>query len=442
MATEEMFGPSLIAFSEANTCTETTSAQATLVDACDPLHGLFDALQQFLAQNNVMFVQNFTIDMAKSSDQDGCAGDVLTLNAQVLSLGGTGSIDHLSPANSQLVMDAAVSSTCGSLSDTTWNTYVATGDALATSEMTSHQSSPDVSMALAGGRDVSSHLDPFTWDSSEGHFALSVPTLTPIPVSTPDAHSDDGTYLPPRASIQVIRADYLTYLATELPRWTQTGLWGAKATAPQSTGNNNNSQFRDLERAYSAICMLDRRISDDTICKRRALIELHREYTRALWTRGDKTTTTTGAPRRVGRGHATPIIDRILRAAHGNWKSLDESQRKTLRARFHNSKRYGKRWMLLTEKLGRGILLLCSPKLAKMLVEIESIMLMRAKPGDYSFNSKFTLQLLDAVATQASSVDATRFILDSVCGLADNLCSGGVFTQREADQLLARLRAG
>ncbi|QLI71520.1 Aurovertin biosynthesis cluster transcription factor aurF [Metarhizium brunneum] len=49
-------------------------------------------------------------------------------------------------------------------------------------------------------------------------------------------------------------------------------------------------------------------------------------------------------------------------------KSLDESQRKTLRARFHNSKRYGKRWMhvLLTEKLGRGILLLCSPKLAKM----------------------------------------------------------------------------
>lgn len=60
------------------------------------------------------------------------------------------------------------------------------------------------------------------------------------------------------------------------------------------------------------------------------------------------------------------IIDRILRAAHGNWKSLDESQRKTLRARFHNSKRYGKRWMLLTEKLGRGILLLCSPKLAKI----------------------------------------------------------------------------
>lgn len=69
-------------------------------------------------------------------------------------------------------------------------------------------------------------------------------------------------------------------------------------------------------------------------------------------------------------------------------------------------------------------------------------MLMGAKPGDYSLNSKFTLQLLDAVATQASSVDATRFILDSVCGLADNLCSGGVFTQREADQLLARLRAG
>lgn len=69
-------------------------------------------------------------------------------------------------------------------------------------------------------------------------------------------------------------------------------------------------------------------------------------------------------------------------------------------------------------------------------------MLMGAKPGDYSLNSKFTLQLLDAVATQASSINATRFILDSIRRLADNLCSSGIFTQREANQLLARLRAG
>lgn len=41
-----------------------------------------------------------------------------------------------------------------------------------------------------------------------------------------------------------------------------------------------------------------------------------------------------------------------------------------LRSKFHDRKRFGKRWSLLTDALGIGVLLVCSSRIANMLYDL------------------------------------------------------------------------
>jgi hypothetical protein len=165
------------------------------------------------------------------------------------------------------------------------------------------------------------------------------------------------------ASKTILREDYHQYLEAELPRWISNGL--CKQPEPlRSTAAS--SGYRDLELAYSNVCQLDMRMGDDVIRSRMALIRLHLEYLRACES-GRAHRDTGRQPAGIGRGDASVVIDDILQGTHQGWSSLDDAGRSALRAKFHDRKRYGKRWSVLADALGPSILLLCSKRLAHMM---------------------------------------------------------------------------
>lgn len=160
------------------------------------------------------------------------------------------------------------------------------------------------------------------------------------------------------AAKSILRTDYVEYLEAELPRWAKGGLWD------HESGNDNqlvtaDPDYYDLQIAYSDVCQLHTWMEDDVIRSRMALIRLHLEYLRACesWQKRR-------VKGRIGRGDATCIIDHILQKAHPDWRTLSKAQCSTLRARFHERKRYGKRWAVLADELGKSILFLCSQKVA------------------------------------------------------------------------------
>lgn len=161
----------------------------------------------------------------------------------------------------------------------------------------------------------------------------------------------------------LLRTDYIKYLEAELPRWANGGLWSHKTsktkhpTTATTIATTSTPDFRDLQLVYSEVCKLHTRMEDDAIRSRIALIRLHLEYLKTLegWQkRHDKG--------RIGRGEATCIIDQILRLTHSNRATLSKAQCNVLRAQFHERKRYGKRWAVLVDRLGKSILFLCSAK--------------------------------------------------------------------------------
>lgn len=166
------------------------------------------------------------------------------------------------------------------------------------------------------------------------------------------------------ASQRILREDYMQFLEESLPRWERDGLWGPTERLLQPA--NPTSAFRELQLAYSSVCQLDVRMTDDDIRSRVALIRLHLEYTKAF--ERQKTTETT-----VGRGGASVIIDTTLESIHKDWATLDRKRKADLRAKFHDNKRYGKRWLLLSSGLGPSILLLCSQKVANMMLVISRL---------------------------------------------------------------------
>jgi hypothetical protein len=152
-----------------------------------------------------------------------------------------------------------------------------------------------------------------------------------------------------------IRPDLLEYLEEALPRWHKTGFWlQEQLPEPLTQGTGRAKLFN----AYSCICKLETRIEDDQIRCRMAVIMLHSAYEQACkeWRtyggQGDKG---------KGRGDASSVIDEILERLHDDWR---QSNRKVqLRSRFHDKKRYGKRWLILTKALGMSLLIACSPKI-------------------------------------------------------------------------------
>lgn len=184
-----------------------------------------------------------------------------------------------------------------------------------------------------------------------------------------------------------LREDYCSLLESELPRWAREGLWPTTsggllqhhsplerslASPPGTTTSTPSSSpdalspspcYSGLERAYQAVCQLDTRMSDDELRNRIALVQLHLEYTR-LYEGGRRQGGASTSSTR-GRGDASHVIDRILESTHRmQWSELAHRRRCALRAKFHDRKRYGKRWAQLADALGPGILLVCAPKLA------------------------------------------------------------------------------
>ena len=191
----------------------------------------------------------------------------------------------------------------------------------------------------------------------------------------PSSH-DASELMVESLSQTVLCEDFYSLLESELPRWTRKGLWHETShkftelssltttvAAEKGTPPPPPSSYSKLERAYLAVCQLNSRMGDDAVRNRIALIQLHLEYTEMhQGQRHSSANHRIGST--VGRGHASHAIDRILRNIHEGWKTLDARRRAELRAKFHDRKKYGKRWSQLANALGPGILLICSAKLA------------------------------------------------------------------------------
>ncbi|OCK77488.1 hypothetical protein K432DRAFT_304089 [Lepidopterella palustris CBS 459.81] len=155
-----------------------------------------------------------------------------------------------------------------------------------------------------------------------------------------------------------IRPDLLEFLKEALPRWKKNGLWLQEQLPEPLTRGTGREK---LLNAYSCICRLESRMGDDQIRNKMAVIMLHSAYEqackewRACGTQGRK---------RKGRGDASSVIDEILERLHDDWNQSDRKVQ--LRSRFHDKKRYGKRWLILTKALGMSLLIACSPKITSV----------------------------------------------------------------------------
>lgn len=216
-----------------------------------------------------------------------------------------------------------------------------------------------------------------------GRLNLQMPTpnsegltdsVSPTSFAFPRQGSIDASYTPSigrgeadptvlAASQNILREDYLTFLEMELPRWKRGGLWQDPQLfklPPRSSG------YKSLEIAYSQVCQLDARMCDDIIRNRVSLIRLHLEYTNTFHTWKSQRQSQKNQSTGIGRGDSTLIIDAIHESIYPEWHTFDDRRRFELRAKFHDRKRYGKRWLSLMNAVGPSILLLCSTKVANV----------------------------------------------------------------------------
>ena len=204
-------------------------------------------------------------------------------------------------------------------------------------------------------RRVSQTLSAGTSDSSLPANQQSSPNCIRSPEAPTSPKKTESSVV--SAARSFLRTDYLDYLEAELPRWAKGGLWDHEPG--RDSQSSADPDYHDLQIAYSDVCQLHNWMEDDVIRSRMALIRLHLEYLRTC-----ESWQTRQGKGRIGRGDATCIIDHILRKTHHDWPTLSKKQCGTLRARFHERKRYGKRWAVLADELGKSILFLCSPKVA------------------------------------------------------------------------------
>lgn len=159
-----------------------------------------------------------------------------------------------------------------------------------------------------------------------------------------------------------IREDFLPFIEMNLPYWKEHGLWYRSALSDPHQGA---SGYESLETLYSCMCELGMRIDHDPIRKHAALVLLDSRYKEALedWksNKTKKRKQSTG----IGRGDASAMIDNMLSNMHPDWDMYDDQRRSELRAKFHDERRYGKRWSILVAGLGPSIVFLYSAQLAK-----------------------------------------------------------------------------
>ena len=161
-----------------------------------------------------------------------------------------------------------------------------------------------------------------------------------------------------------IREDYIVFLKENLLRWKQDGLWHQ---TPLLSLSKDRSDSGSLEGVYHCVCQLDMRMDDDPIRKRVALILLHLEFENISRKWRAQSRNERKYQTGIGQGYTTIMIDNILMNIHANWTVSNSRRKSELRAKFHNRKRYGKRWSVLTAALGSGILFVCSKALARVM---------------------------------------------------------------------------
>ncbi|PYH97269.1 hypothetical protein BO71DRAFT_481292 [Aspergillus ellipticus CBS 707.79] len=161
-----------------------------------------------------------------------------------------------------------------------------------------------------------------------------------------------------------IREDFVCFIEKNIPHWRVNGLWYRSALSDPNWGI---SGYESLQNIYSCMCELDIRINHDPIRRRAALVLLDAKYKEALadW-QSQKSPKRCKESIGVGRGDASAMIDNILARMHSDWGTYNSRRRAELRSKFHNDKRYGKRWSILVGVLGPSILFLCSPQLVKL----------------------------------------------------------------------------
>ncbi|KAJ3479831.1 hypothetical protein NLG97_g8221 [Lecanicillium saksenae] len=186
----------------------------------------------------------------------------------------------------------------------------------------------------------------------------SADTLLPHRDKSPPSHLETRLE---SARNMFLRDDCVNYIKAEILYWSNGALW-QEANQSEYFMENGSELYRNLQIAYSMVCYFNTRMENDALRHRIALVELYNEYNTAYesWQNASE-------PRGVGRGHATCIIDQILQNTHGDWHTFGVQDRKALRARFHERKRYGKRWSLLVDEFGKGILFLCSRPLERLM---------------------------------------------------------------------------
>jgi hypothetical protein len=161
-----------------------------------------------------------------------------------------------------------------------------------------------------------------------------------------------------------VREDYIVFLKENLLRWKQDGLWHQ---TPLLSPSKDRSGSGSLESVYHCVCQLEMRMDDDPIRKRVALILLHLEFENISRKWRAQSRNERKYQTGIGQGYSTLMIDNILMNIHANWTTSSSRRKSELRAKFHNRKRYGKRWSVLTASLGSGILFVCSKALARMM---------------------------------------------------------------------------
>ncbi|KAF5715718.1 ATP-dependent DNA helicase PIF1 [Fusarium mundagurra] len=214
-----------------------------------------------------------------------------------------------------------------------------------------------------------------------------------------------------------MRPDLVEFLEERLTRWKKTGFWHQEQI-PQPTANGAGRE--KLVDAYSCICRLESRMKDDQILNRVAVVMLHTAYEQACqeWRHA-------GAHqcKRRGRGDATTVIDEILSELHDDWDVGDK--KRCHRSRFHDKKRFGKRWLVLIKSLGIGILLSSSQRLASAV-----------------HTTLFTGDMLQALVYCIRQSQAKQLlILELLNPIATLLVEGGRYEGIDPDRVISEVRA-
>lgn len=197
--------------------------------------------------------------------------------------------------------------------------------------------------------------------ASSSAVSLDETAHPPTPGSSRGTLSDEAVQRVIFTAHTCISIQSIQFLETNLARWCRNGLWRNSSPLSMTT---SLSGYDKLQRAYSFVCRLDTRMSEDAIRSRMAMVTLHLEYEGTWKTKPSKRD---GASTSVGRGHTSSVIDSILESVHSNWADCGPRERAALRAKFHEWKRFGKRWWMLASILGPSIMLLASARLAGMM---------------------------------------------------------------------------